>query len=64
MILTLLAKVILSCIVAVLVMLIIEAVYTEKTKKAAPDWFKALGGLAVVIGFVSLVIGTFIAIWS
>jgi hypothetical protein len=45
-------------------MVAVAAGYKLSRKKDVPDWFKAFGGLVIVVGFVSLVLAVFIAIWT
>ena len=64
MMLLVLSKIMLTCVATVLFMMAIAAVYKDSAKKEPADWFKVIGGLVVVTGFVCLVLAVFIAIWS
>lgn len=64
MILLLLSKVMLSCLVIIMVMMASAAVYRDSAEKEPADWFKVIGGIVIVVGFVSSVSAVFIAIWT
>ena len=59
-----LGKIAASCLVTVFAMKIIDIVYRDFSNKEPPDWFKAIGGLVLAVGFVSFIAASLITIWS
>lgn len=59
-----LAKISLTCFVIVFAMKVLNTVYIDLEHKEPPDWFKVIGGLVVIVGFVSFIAAVSIAIWT
>lgn len=57
-------KIAATCLVIVFAMKILSIVYQDLSNKEPPDWFKAVGGSVLVVGFVSFLVAAITTIWS